>query len=266
MLIERCDLKFRNHAGSDNCTSRYISDICLSPISYGRVNFRNTLLLPLWNSTNHGRSTADASEVGNDPQSRSPAGLANESSYSQTCIRSSTVRAWTRTAPARIPASRGDRPQGIRRKKSVPRPSRVGRTRKPLAGPRSRSTSDRRPSCPSPPRRTRPARRALSGLRPFGHRKTAVTLRTGGVIATARLDGSTSGERFRIGVIETPAPALTPGDAVIPDDSKPRSRSVGMLSAKVKAVCRSAAGRTIAGTTSSPRPMTARIRTDRTTP
>lgn len=109
---------------------------------------------------------------------------------------------------------------------------------------------------------------------PFGHWKTTTVtaaLRTSGLIATALLDGATNGERFRAYVVETLAPALRQGDTVILDNLpahkvkgvreaveaagarllylppySPDLNPIEMAFAKLKAMLRSAAKRTVA--------------------
>ena len=109
---------------------------------------------------------------------------------------------------------------------------------------------------------------------PFGHGKTTTVtaaLRSSGLIATALFDGATNGERFRAYVVETPAPALRQGDTVVLDNRpahkgkgvreaieavggrllylppySPDLNPIELAFAKLKAMLRSAATRTVA--------------------
>ncbi|TXN40717.1 IS630 family transposase [Methylobacterium sp. WL30] len=109
---------------------------------------------------------------------------------------------------------------------------------------------------------------------PFGHWKTTTVtaaLRSSGLIATALLDGATNGEGFRAYVVETLSPALRQGDTVILDNLpahkvkgvreaveaagarllylppySPDLNPIEMAFAKLKAMLRSVAKRTVA--------------------
>ena len=109
---------------------------------------------------------------------------------------------------------------------------------------------------------------------PQGHWKTmtvTAALRTCGLVATALFDGATNGERFRAYVTEILVPALKPGDTVIMDNLgahkvagvreaieaagarllylppySPDFNPIEQAFAKLKALLRSAAARTIA--------------------
>ena len=108
---------------------------------------------------------------------------------------------------------------------------------------------------------------------PCGHYKTTTVtaaLRTTGLFATALLDGATNGQRFRAYVADTLVPALRPGDTVILDNLtahkvagvreaiegagarllylpaySPDFNPIEMAFAKLKALLRSAAARTV---------------------
>ena len=109
---------------------------------------------------------------------------------------------------------------------------------------------------------------------PLGHRKTTTltaALRTTGLLATALFEGATNGERFRDYVTGTLVPALKPGDTVILDNLRvhkvdgvreaieaagarllflpaysPDFNPIEQAFAKLKALLRSAAARTVA--------------------
>lgn len=109
---------------------------------------------------------------------------------------------------------------------------------------------------------------------PFGHWKTTTVtaaLRASGLIATALLDGATNGDRFRAYVTETLVPVLKRGDTVILDNLpahkvkgvresieaagarllylppySPDLNPIEMAFAKLKAILRTAAKRTVA--------------------
>ena len=108
---------------------------------------------------------------------------------------------------------------------------------------------------------------------PHGHDKTTTVtaaLRSSGLTATALLDGATNGQRFRDYVVDTLIPVLQPGDTVILDNLQahkvagvreaveaagarllylpaysPDFNPIEMAFAKLKAILRTAAARTV---------------------